>query len=79
MLFRSAIADRLAQQVALVMDNGSSLDRERLYAEVALLATKADLREEIDRLGSHIVAARDLLSKGGPVGRKLDFLAQEFN
>jgi uncharacterized protein (TIGR00255 family) len=62
-----------------VMDNGSSLDRDRLHAEVALLATKADLREEIDRLGSHIVAARELLSKGGPVGRKLDFLAQEFN
>ncbi|MBD9493457.1 MULTISPECIES: YicC/YloC family endoribonuclease [unclassified Ensifer] len=75
----AAIADRLAQQVALVMDNGSSLDRDRLHAEVALLATKADLREEIDRLGSHIVAARELLSKGGPVGRKLDFLAQEFN
>ncbi|WP_457582762.1 YicC/YloC family endoribonuclease [Ensifer canadensis] len=75
----AAIAERLAQQVALVMGNGSSLDRDRLHAEVALLATKADLREELDRLGSHIVAARDLLSKGGPVGRKLDFLAQEFN
>ncbi|ASY62253.1 protein YicC [Sinorhizobium sojae CCBAU 05684] len=74
-----SIADRLAQQVALVMDNASSLDRERLHAEVALLATRADLREEIDRLGAHIAVARDLLAKGGPVGRKLDFLAQEFN
>ncbi len=74
-----AIADRLSQQLALVMDNASSLDRERLHAEVALLATRADLREEIDRLGAHIAAARDLFSKGGPVGRKLDFLAQEFN
>ncbi|WFU49622.1 YicC/YloC family endoribonuclease [Sinorhizobium terangae] len=75
----SAIAERLAQQVALLMEGASSLDRERLHAEVALLATKADLREEIDRLGSHVAAARDLLAKGGPVGRKLDFLAQEFN
>jgi uncharacterized protein (TIGR00255 family) len=75
----SAIAAKLAQQVALIMDNASSVDRERLHAEVALLATKADLREEIDRLRSHIAAARELLTKGGPVGRKLDFLAQEFN
>ncbi|MDX0978539.1 YicC family protein [Sinorhizobium medicae] len=74
-----AIADRLAQQVSMVIDNASSIDRERLHAEVALLATKADLREELDRLSSHIAAARDLLTKGGPVGRKLDFLAQEFN
>ena len=75
----AAIAERLAQQVALIIDNAASIDRERLHAEVALLATKADLREEIDRLGSHIAAGRDLLAKGGPVGRKLDFLAQEFN
>lgn len=75
----SAIAARLAQQVALIMDNASSIDRERLHAEVAVLATKADLREEVDRLRSHITAARELLTKGGPVGRKLDFLAQEFN
>ncbi|AEG52695.1 MULTISPECIES: YicC/YloC family endoribonuclease [Sinorhizobium] len=74
-----AIADRLAQQVSVIMANASGIDRERLHAEVALLATKADLREELDRLGSHIAAARDLLTKGGPVGRKLDFLAQEFN
>ncbi|MBP2235031.1 uncharacterized protein (TIGR00255 family) [Sinorhizobium kostiense] len=74
-----AIAERLAQQIALVMENASSIDRERLHSEVALLATKADLKEEIDRLGAHIAAARDLLTKGGPIGRKLDFLAQEFN
>jgi putative N6-adenine-specific DNA methylase len=47
--------------------------------EAALLATKADLREEIDRLNGHVAAARELLSSGVPVGRKLDFLAQEFN
>jgi uncharacterized protein (TIGR00255 family) len=73
------IAGRLAAQVAMLMDGSGKLDRERLHAEAALLATKADLREEIDRLKAHVVAARDLLSKGGPVGRKLDFLAQEFN
>jgi uncharacterized protein (TIGR00255 family) len=73
------IAAKLVAQVAALMDSTSGLDRDRLHAEVALLATKADLREEIDRLKSHIAAARDLLAKGGPVGRKLDFLAQEFN
>ncbi|WP_208248408.1 YicC/YloC family endoribonuclease [Rhizobium sp. T1470] len=73
------IAGRLAAQVALLMDGSGKLDRDRLHAEAALLATRADLREEIDRLKAHVVAARDLLSKGGPAGRKLDFLAQEFN
>jgi hypothetical protein len=47
--------------------------------EAAFLATKADIREEIDRLKTHVASARSLLSQGGPVGRKLDFLAQEFN
>lgn len=73
------LAARLAAQIALIGDGAASLDRERLYAEAALLATKADLREEIDRLNAHVVASRDLLAAGGPVGRKLDFLAQEFN
>jgi len=73
------ISTRLAAPVALLMDGSGKLDRDRLHAEAALLATKADLREEIDRLKAHVVAARDLLGKGGPVGRKLDFLAQEFN
>ena len=73
------IAARLATQVSMLLDGSSGLDRDRLHAEAALLATKADLREEIDRLKAHVVAARDLISKGGPVGRKLDFLAQEFN
>ncbi|MBY5803539.1 YicC family protein [Rhizobium leguminosarum bv. trifolii] len=73
------IAARLVAQVALLMDGMAALDRDRLHAEAALLATKADLREEIDRLKAHIAAARDLLVKGGPAGRRLDFLAQEFN
>jgi uncharacterized protein (TIGR00255 family) len=70
---------RLEAQIALIMDAAAGLDRERLHAEVALLATRADVREEIDRLKAHVAAARELLAKGGPVGRKLDFLAQEFN
>ncbi|KAA1177881.1 YicC family protein [Rhizobium tropici] len=73
------IAARLATQVSMLLEGSSGLDRDRLHAEAALLATKADLREEIDRLKAHVAAARDLISKGGPVGRKLDFLAQEFN
>ncbi|ASW06052.1 YicC/YloC family endoribonuclease [Rhizobium sp. 11515TR] len=73
------IAAKLATQVSMLLDGSSGLDRDRLHAEAALLATKADLREEIDRLKAHVAAARDLISKGGPVGRKLDFLAQEFN
>lgn len=74
------IRARLEAQIATLMEGSSgALDRDRLHQEVAILATKADVREEIDRLKSHIGAARDLLHKGGPVGRKLDFLAQEFN
>lgn len=73
------IRARLAAQIALIAGGASGLDSERLHAEAVLLATKADLREEIDRLNGHVVAARELLSSGVPVGRKLDFLAQEFN
>ncbi|AYG58646.1 YicC family protein [Rhizobium jaguaris] len=73
------IAARLQTQVAMLLDGTSGLDRDRLHAEAALIATRADLREEIDRLKAHVAAARDLIAKGGPVGRKLDFLAQEFN
>ncbi len=73
------IALRLKRQVETLLGEASGLDRERLYAEAALLAAKSDLREEIDRLKAHVNAARDLLEKGGPIGRKLDFLAQEFN
>lgn len=73
------ISRRLLAQLASVMDGNAQLDRDRLYAEVALLATKADLREEVDRLKAHVVAVDELLEKGGPIGRRLDFLAQEFN
>ena len=52
---------------------------ERLAHEAALLAAKADVREEIDRLASHVAAAGALLDEGGAIGRKLDFLCQELN
>ncbi|KGF69243.1 hypothetical protein LL06_12245 [Hoeflea sp. BAL378] len=74
-----AIRDRLAAQVAALMDSGAGLDRDRLHMEAALLATKADLCEEIDRLKAHVSAARALLAGEGGAGRRLDFLAQEFN
>lgn len=70
---------KLAEQVASLMDTGAGLDRERLHMEAALLATKADLREEIDRLKAHVEAARALIDGEAAAGRRLDFLAQEFN
>ena len=73
------IQARLAEQVALLLQASSSLDQDRLHQEAAFLATKADIREEIDRLFAHVEAARELLAGEGPVGRKLEFLAQEFN
>ncbi|WP_430512411.1 YicC/YloC family endoribonuclease [Pannonibacter phragmitetus] len=74
-----AIRDRLAAQVAALLEAAPALDPQRLHQEAVLLATRADIREELDRLAAHVAAARKLLADGGPVGRKLDFLAQEFN
>ena len=74
-----AIRERLAAQVKLLMESAQGFDEQRLTMEAALLATKADVREELDRLRGHIEAVRVLLQSPGPVGRKLDFLAQEFN
>ncbi|WP_116653655.1 YicC/YloC family endoribonuclease [Pelagibacterium sediminicola] len=76
---REAILAKLAEQVATLADSASMLSEDRLHAEALLLATKADIREELDRLTAHVKAARQLLSQGGPIGRKLDFLSQEFN
>lgn len=75
----AAIRKKLAEQVALLMDASANLDEQRLHMEAAFLAAKADIREELDRLGTHVASARALLEAGGPIGRKLDFLAQEFN
>ncbi len=74
-----AIKARLAEQVAALLDTADRFDADRLHQEAILLAAKADIREELDRLAAHVAQARKLLAGGGPVGRKLDFLAQEFN
>lgn len=75
----AVIRQKLAEQVRLLMDASANLDENRLHMEAAFLATKADIREEIDRLKTHVASGRGLLSAGGAIGRKLDFLAQEFN
>ncbi len=73
-----AIRDKLAAQLQELGVDGA-LAEERLAQETALLAVKADIREELDRLDAHVASARSLLAGDGPVGRKLDFLTQEFN
>jgi uncharacterized protein (TIGR00255 family) len=73
-----AIRERLAEQISVLLGR-EDLDQARLHQEAALLATRADVREEIDRLRAHVSQARELLGSGGAVGRRLDFLAQEFN
>lgn len=73
----AAIQARLAQNVSAILGVAPALDPLRLYQEAVLIAAKSDIREELDRLATHIGAAQNLLRDGGPVGRRLDFLAQE--
>ena len=75
----AALKARLRRQLEALLDNLPELGEERLAQEAALLVVKSDIREELDRLAAHVQAARDLLLEGGAVGRKLDFLCQEFN
>jgi len=75
----AALRERLAKQIAELLPPAVTLPEERLAQEVALLAAKADVREELDRLNAHVAAVRGLLDQGGAIGRKLDFLCQEFN
>jgi uncharacterized protein (TIGR00255 family) len=74
-----AIKKRLAEQVATLLESNTRLDPDRLHQEAVLLASTADIREELDRLAVHIAQAKKLIADGGPVGRRLDFLAQELN
>lgn len=75
-----AIKARLKKQIAELMEAGEGqLDPQRLHQEAVFLATKADIREELDRLHAHVAAVRELMDSGGAIGRRLDFLAQEFN
>jgi uncharacterized protein (TIGR00255 family) len=74
-----AIRARLAEQIATLLQQSERFDPDRLHQEAILIATKADVREELDRLAAHVTQARNLIGQGGPVGRRLDFLAQELN
>jgi uncharacterized protein (TIGR00255 family) len=74
-----AIRARLAEQVAALLEQSERFDADRLHQEAIMIATKADVREELDRLTAHVSQARRLIETGGPIGRRLDFLAQEFN
>ncbi|MEL6410140.1 MAG: YicC/YloC family endoribonuclease [Pseudomonadota bacterium] len=70
---------QLEAAVARVLENSDQIDEARVTQELAIIAMKSDVTEELDRLRAHVVAARDLIKGGSPAGRKLDFLAQEFN
>lgn len=74
-----AIVARLKDAINRLFDTTAPLDAERLHQEAMLLATRADVEEELQRLSAHVSGAREILVESGAVGRKLDFLAQEFN
>lgn len=75
----TALRDRLRAQLTELLGSAPPLSEERLAQEMALVAGKADIREELDRLDAHVSQARDYLTQSGAIGRKLDFLCQEFN
>ena len=75
----AAIATRFSEQIARLTEASETLDPERLHQEALLLAAKADIQEELDRLRAHVAAADELIASSQPVGRKFEFLAQEFN
>jgi uncharacterized protein (TIGR00255 family) len=74
-----AVRARLKEQVGRLLESNTNFDEVRLYQEAAILASRADVEEELKRIGSHVAAARELLGAGLPAGRRLDFLAQELN
>jgi uncharacterized protein (TIGR00255 family) len=74
-----AIKARLTEQVATLLETSQRFDPDRLHQEAIMLASKIDIREELDRLVAHVAQGRALIEGGGPIGRKLDFLAQELN
>lgn len=74
-----AVRARLAEQIAVLLETSDRFDADRLTQEALLIAAKADIREELDRIASHIAQVREMIGKGGPIGRRLDFLAQEFH
>lgn len=74
-----AVRSRLKDLIGRLLDANESFDADRLHQEAVLAATRIDIEEELARLEAHVAAAHDILSESGSVGRKLDFLAQEFN
>jgi uncharacterized protein (TIGR00255 family) len=74
-----AVRQRIADQVAALLESSDRFDPDRLHQEAVLIADRADVREELDRLAAHVEQAQTMVKKGGAVGRRLDFLAQEFN
>ncbi len=74
-----AIKARIAEQLETLLGTSDRFDPDRLHQEAILIASKADIREELDRLASHVTQGRRLIADGGAVGRRLDFLAQELN
>ncbi len=76
---RQTMDQNFRDNLARIADNAEGFDPDRVAQEIALLSVRADITEELDRLDAHVAAARKLLDTSGPVGRKLDFLCQEFN
>lgn len=74
-----AIRARLKTQIERLLETSDAFDPDRLHQEAVVLATRADIQEELDRLSAHVAAARELVSGDGASGRRLEFLAQEFN
>ena len=74
-----AVKKRIADQVAALLEASDRFDADRLHQEAVLIAAKADVREELDRLAAHVEQAQGMVAQGGAVGRRLDFLSQEFN
>jgi uncharacterized protein (TIGR00255 family) len=71
--------ERLMAQIEELLGSDNPVSEDRLAQEIALIVARGDIREELDRLVAHVGAARDLMAEGGAVGRRLDFLCQEFN
>lgn len=71
--------ERLMAQIDELLGSDSPVFEDRLAQEIALIVARGDIREELDRLVAHVAATRDLMEEGGAVGRRLDFLCQEFN
>ncbi len=73
------VKQRIADQIAALLESSDRFDPDRLHQEAVLIAARADVREELDRLAAHVEQAQAMVTKGGAVGRRLDFLSQEFN